>query len=471
MALNIHTFPLVPYPGRAPELAPLSGMGSWEPYALLAPADRLLPFVLTRALLLSQGAWVNCARIEHADTGALVIDLVPTGQGVAVPALGLTLAKYQDVAAGVEHFAYLGALVPGLALPCGVPLRLILDNAWQSPRFLARADLDTTCLLAEWWHDFPLYRVPYGAGLRQHFYLENAALHYAPTATKQEVTTDAATGVERIDYLAQYRAATVSTEAVPPYLAEALSAARAHHRFTLDGEKWRIEDTKDTVAGSDGGRSTLVLDLQQTDVLIRRNCPAPVPVPLAFVAGSVRPWRCGVASDTAPDFQRTGAYACALDSSGRNTGQATFTEKDLNPYSATFNTTRPTALLAAAALCPVPYFSHAVSGLTTRNNCPSGQDGAPVTYTVPAGQFTSVISQADANGKADAFYAATKQANANANGTCTVGDAQYKPRYLPDGCFSDQMVNRADPNDVRDATADEHTRYFRATVGGLACPE
>lgn len=52
--------------------------------------------------------------------------------------------------------------------------------------------------------------------------------------------------------------------------------------------------------------------------------------------------------------------------------------------------------------------------------CPSGQSqlGARVIYSVPAGKYTSSISQADADAKALAEANANGQAYANANGTC-----------------------------------------------------
>jgi hypothetical protein len=52
--------------------------------------------------------------------------------------------------------------------------------------------------------------------------------------------------------------------------------------------------------------------------------------------------------------------------------------------------------------------------------CPSGQyqHGARVSYTVPAGKYTSAISQADADAQAMQEANANGQAYANANGTC-----------------------------------------------------
>ena len=72
MQPNQYTFPLVAYPGLAPELSLRSGMGGWDAYALAAPSDRLLPFVLTRATAPGNENWLSCAWLEHADTGQRV---------------------------------------------------------------------------------------------------------------------------------------------------------------------------------------------------------------------------------------------------------------------------------------------------------------------------------------------------------------------------------------------------------------
>ncbi|GGC72743.1 hypothetical protein GCM10011387_27800 [Pedobacter quisquiliarum] len=50
--------------------------------------------------------------------------------------------------------------------------------------------------------------------------------------------------------------------------------------------------------------------------------------------------------------------------------------------------------------------------------CPSGQIGSRVYYQVPAGKYTSSISQADADAKAMAEANANGQSNANTKGTC-----------------------------------------------------
>ncbi|MDR3715833.1 MAG: DUF5977 domain-containing protein [Puia sp.] len=55
----------------------------------------------------------------------------------------------------------------------------------------------------------------------------------------------------------------------------------------------------------------------------------------------------------------------------------------------------------------------------TRNNCAICLVGSTVSYTVPAGMFSSLISQADAQSKAITYANVAGQAYANANGTCT----------------------------------------------------
>lgn len=65
------------------------------------------------------------------------------------------------------------------------------------------------------------------------------------------------------------------------------------------------------------------------------------------------------------------------------------------------------------------YYSAADSGTFTRNNCGVGYVGSTVKYVVPAGKYSSFLSQGDANAAAAADVAANGQAYANANGTCT----------------------------------------------------
>ncbi|MEO8404593.1 MAG: DUF5977 domain-containing protein, partial [Chitinophagaceae bacterium] len=70
--------------------------------------------------------------------------------------------------------------------------------------------------------------------------------------------------------------------------------------------------------------------------------------------------------------------------------------------------------------CNTATFSNIVkSGSYTRNNCSAGI-GSTVTYTVAAGTYTSLISQADADQQAQNDVNANGQNYANTNGGCTV---------------------------------------------------
>lgn len=69
---------------------------------------------------------------------------------------------------------------------------------------------------------------------------------------------------------------------------------------------------------------------------------------------------------------------------------------------------------------PVIYQNAPKSGSFTRNNCGSGQSGSTVIYSVPAGSYTSNLSQSDADNKAAADVSTNGQAFANQTGSCTV---------------------------------------------------
>ena len=59
-----------------------------------------------------------------------------------------------------------------------------------------------------------------------------------------------------------------------------------------------------------------------------------------------------------------------------------------------------------------------MSATATKASCAKGYKGSTVTYTVPAGKYSSTISLADANAKATNDLNTNKQAYADANGTC-----------------------------------------------------
>jgi hypothetical protein len=65
------------------------------------------------------------------------------------------------------------------------------------------------------------------------------------------------------------------------------------------------------------------------------------------------------------------------------------------------------------------YYNTAKSGSFTRNNCGTGYTGGTVTYTVAAGAYGSLVSQAAADSLAQNDVNSNGQAYANTNGTCT----------------------------------------------------
>lgn len=83
-----------------------------------------------------------------------------------------------------------------------------------------------------------------------------------------------------------------------------------------------------------------------------------------------------------------------------------------------------TSLASAVVIVPPPlvvptiYKSAADSGLFARGNCTCGSPTS-VTYSVPAGKYSSTISQAAADAQATADLAANGPAYANLNGACT----------------------------------------------------
>lgn len=67
---------------------------------------------------------------------------------------------------------------------------------------------------------------------------------------------------------------------------------------------------------------------------------------------------------------------------------------------------------------PVTYYNVSKSEIFIKNDCDSGYVGSPATYTVPAGTYSSTISQADADQQAQNAVNTNGQTYANANGTC-----------------------------------------------------
>jgi hypothetical protein len=71
-----------------------------------------------------------------------------------------------------------------------------------------------------------------------------------------------------------------------------------------------------------------------------------------------------------------------------------------------------------AKVASMVFTNTAKVGIFTRQGCGLGEVGGAVTYTVDAGKYTSTISQADADAKAQADISSNGQAYANSVGSC-----------------------------------------------------
>lgn len=96
------------------------------------------------------------------------------------------------------------------------------------------------------------------------------------------------------------------------------------------------------------------------------------------------------------------------------------------------------------ASCNIYLQSVAQSGTYTKATCGTGFGGSNVTYTVPAGIYSSTISVSDANLKAQADVAANGQNYANENGTCSaIVNVAIKGYNAKGTDYKIKMVNNA----------------------------
>jgi len=79
------------------------------------------------------------------------------------------------------------------------------------------------------------------------------------------------------------------------------------------------------------------------------------------------------------------------------------------------------------------YFNNYLSNSYTKSNCPAGY-GTSLTYRVPAKKYSSSISQADADAKAQAEMQANGQNFANTNGTCFFRNDPKEQNFTKNNC-------------------------------------
>lgn len=122
--------------------------------------------------------------------------------------------------------------------------------------------------------------------------------------------------------------------------------------------------------------------------------------------------------DTAADFQwSSGGPTYCANVNGQLPAHLFVQAVNVNPNSPSYNTTAWMDI-GPSTSCPSNYYYNTPqSGAFTKNNCSSGS-GTSVTYTVPAGTYSSTVSLADANQQAINDVNANGQNYANANGSC-----------------------------------------------------
>ncbi len=86
------------------------------------------------------------------------------------------------------------------------------------------------------------------------------------------------------------------------------------------------------------------------------------------------------------------------------------------------------------------FYSALASGFAFKNDCaPTQGSGSRVTYSVPAGTYTSTVDQPTANALATTDVANNKQAYANAHGTCSC--AAEGQRFINGVCTTGTRYN------------------------------
>ena len=88
----------------------------------------------------------------------------------------------------------------------------------------------------------------------------------------------------------------------------------------------------------------------------------------------------------------------------------------------------------------VLWYSEERSCTKTKNDCPEDYEGTEWTYEVPAGKYSSIISQEDANSKADADIEKNCQAAVNENASCTTirwWNTKQQKEFTKNDCDSD----------------------------------
>lgn len=84
--------------------------------------------------------------------------------------------------------------------------------------------------------------------------------------------------------------------------------------------------------------------------------------------------------------------------------------------------------------CIITYYNELNSQMYIKNDCPAGAVGSSVTYTIAAGTYSSTVSQADANNRAQIMNNRFGQIHANTNGTCNFTNTAKSGVFTKNNC-------------------------------------
>ncbi|WP_230383874.1 DUF5977 domain-containing protein [Pedobacter endophyticus] len=126
----------------------------------------------------------------------------------------------------------------------------------------------------------------------------------------------------------------------------------------------------------------------------------------------------GASGSLVPSVSGGSNYSSLVNFSANAGGGANgdFTEQTLSTI-IKFNYNVPNDILTYS-LSSLDYLSDEIQEVVQKNDCDQDLEGSWVTYTLPAGAFSSRISQVEANNHARKFFDSNKQQHANYSGTC-----------------------------------------------------
>jgi len=432
--MQLQAFPV--YPLKSQQFRFTSPTTDVAGYALYAPDNAFLPF---RVIKPADGRIFACVTVFD------LLDQEITTIGKS----GMNWKMFSD--GNYDYVYYFGTPISGLNLPCGKYYLQI--GSYYSEVFTVGSDINSLLKLT-WRSGKPVGNLTYVPGWYQTAYLNNGI-------DQPEYPVDVAFQTNGLnqDIIQTGKVAKVYrivTEPLPEFLTDALSLLPLHSEISV-GSITGVQKVELRPSYLAHGLNLSSLEIKFTEEeIFTGGCNNDLFTEINADGAGNLPGSCGIQADTSAYWVDTPNYTCEK-TNGQNTGYANQEQKDQNPDSPTYGQTRTVRI--ASNLCPVVvavYKNTEIIDFITRNNCEYGYEGEQVLYTVPAGQFTSTVSQQEAQSQAQAYFDANKQAYANENGSCFI--SEWEPVYSKSGCF-DNIMQKG--NQRRAATSTEIKQYAR----------